>query len=29
MPLAKHQDMVKAFPSDRSDQPLTIAILPW
>ncbi len=25
MPLAKHQDMVKAFPSD---QPLTIAILP-
>ncbi len=29
MALAKHQDMVKAFPSDRSDQPLTIAILPW
>src|SRR5512143_3089070 len=29
MPLAKHQDMVKAFPCDRPDQPLTIAILPW
>ncbi len=26
MPLAKHHDMVKAFPSDRSNQPLTIAI---
>ena len=29
MPLAKYHDMVKAFPSDRPDQPLTIAILPW
>ena len=29
MPLAKDHDMVKAFPSDRPDQPLTIAILPW
>jgi hypothetical protein len=29
MPLAKHQDMVKAFASDRTDQPLTIAVLPW
>src|SRR5262249_29445582 len=29
MPLAKHHDMVKAFPSDRPDQPFTIAILPW
>jgi hypothetical protein len=29
MPLTKHHDVVKAFPSDRSDQPLTIAILPW
>jgi hypothetical protein len=29
MPLAKDHDMVKAFPSDRPNQPLTIAILPW
>jgi hypothetical protein len=29
MPLAKHQDMVEAFPSDRANQPLIIAILPW
>src|SRR6266702_4544456 len=29
MPLAKYHDMVKAFPSDRPNQPLTIAILPW
>ena len=29
MPLAKYDDMVKAVPSDRADQPLTIAILPW
>ena len=29
MPLTKYHDVVKAFPSDRSDQPLTIAILPW
>jgi hypothetical protein len=29
MPLAKHNDMVEAFPSDRTDQPLTIAVLPW
>src|SRR3974390_1278724 len=28
MPLAKDHDMVKAFPSDRPNQPLTIAILP-
>ncbi len=29
MPLAKYHDMVKAFPADRPNQPLTIAILPW
>ena len=29
MPLTKYDDMVKAFLSDRADQPLTIAILPW
>ncbi len=29
MPLAKYQYMVKAFPSDRADQSLTIAVLPW
>ena len=28
MPLAKHYHMIKAFPSDRPNQPLTIAILP-
>ena len=26
--LAKYDDMVKAVPSDRTDQPFTIAILP-
>jgi hypothetical protein len=29
MPLAKYQDMVKALASDRPNQPLTMAILPW
>jgi hypothetical protein len=29
MPLTKHDNMVKTIPSDRADQPLTIAILPW
>ena len=29
MPLTKYHDMVKAFPSDRPDQPFTVAILPW
>src|SRR5215469_525119 len=29
MPLTKDHDMVKAFPSDRANQPLTMAILPW
>jgi ABC transporter substrate binding protein len=28
MPLAKDDNMVKAVPSDRADEPLTIAILP-
>jgi hypothetical protein len=28
MPLAKYHDMVKAFPTDRPNQSLTIAILP-
>jgi hypothetical protein len=26
MPLAKYHDMVKAFPSDRPNQPLTMAM---
>jgi hypothetical protein len=29
MPLAKHDDMIKAIPPDRSDQPLCTSILPW
>ena len=29
MPLAKYNNVVKAVPSDRADEPLTIAILPW
>jgi hypothetical protein len=29
MPLTKYDNMVKAFSSDRADEPLTIAILPW
>ncbi len=29
MPLAKYDDMVKAIPSDRADQPFTISVLPW
>ena len=29
MPLAKYDDMVKEVASDRADEPLTIAILPW
>ena len=28
MPLAKHDDMIKTFPSDRADQPLRMPILP-
>jgi hypothetical protein len=29
MPPAKYDDMVKAIPPDRADQPLTISVLPW
>src|SRR3982074_1288141 len=27
--LAKHNDMVKAIPPDRSDEPLRTSVLPW
>ena len=29
VPLAEHDDMIKAFPSDRADQPFSMSILPW
>ena len=29
MLLAKYDDMVKAVPSDRTDKPFTISVLPW
>jgi len=29
VPLAKHNDMVKVIPPDRSDEPLRIPVLPW
>src|SRR5262249_6336975 len=29
VPLAKHNDMVKAIPPDRSDEPLRTPVLPW
>src|SRR6266516_935609 len=29
MPFAEHNNMVKTIPSDRTDQPLRISILPW
>jgi hypothetical protein len=29
VPLAKHDDVVKAFPAQRADQALRVAILPW
>src|SRR5260221_3351250 len=29
MPLAEHNNMVKTIPSDRTDQPLRISVLPW
>src|SRR5262245_36864068 len=29
VPLAKHDDMVKAISADRTNQPLRICILPW
>src|SRR5476651_485875 len=27
--LAEDDDMIKAFPSDRADQPFSVSILPW
>ena len=29
MSLAEDDDMIKAFPSDRADQPFSMSILPW
>jgi hypothetical protein len=29
MPLAEHNNVVKAFPSDRTDQSLSMSALPW
>jgi hypothetical protein len=29
VPLAEHNDMVKAIPSDRTDEPFRISVLPW
>jgi len=29
MPFAEHDNMVKTIPSDRTDQPLRISVLPW
>jgi hypothetical protein len=29
VPLAKHNDMVKAFPPNRANQPFRMPILPW
>jgi hypothetical protein len=29
MPLAERDNVVKAFPSDRTDQPFRMSILPW
>src|SRR6476469_5361454 len=29
MPLAEYNNMVKAFPPDRTDQPFSICVLPW
>src|SRR5262245_14385878 len=29
VPLAKHNDMVKAIPPDRPDEPLRASVLPW
>jgi hypothetical protein len=29
MPSAEHNNMVKTIPSDRTDQPLCISVLPW
>ena len=29
MPLAEDNDMVKAIPSNRTDEPLRMSVLPW
>jgi hypothetical protein len=29
MPFAEHNNMVKTIPSDRTDEPLRISVLPW
>jgi len=29
MPFAEHHDMIKAVPSDRTDEPLCTSVLPW
>ena len=29
MPFADHNNMVKTIPSDRTDEPLRVSILPW
>ncbi len=29
VPFAKHNDMIKAFPPERANQPFRIPILPW
>src|SRR5437868_2314193 len=29
MPLAEHNNVVKALPSDRTDQSFSISVLPW
>jgi len=29
VPLAEDHDMIKAIPSDRTDEPLRMPILPW
>jgi hypothetical protein len=29
MPLAEHNNMVKTIPSDRTDQPFQMSVLPW
>jgi hypothetical protein len=29
MPFAEHDNMVKTIPSDRTDEPLRISVLPW
>src|SRR5262249_4505010 len=29
MPFAEHNDMVETIPSDRTDEPLRVPVLPW